>query len=110
MTYFLLAFKMPGHIPGRHVGLALSLITTLGDASSGVFILFEILYTAGIPFWILSAAWAGVSVIVSVALFILWSKVEGSQDLAAGGNSPTLQVSCFGTTPPPYKPKPYPYP
>ena len=79
------------------------MITTLGDASSGVFILFEALYELGVPLWVISLAWASLSVAFSGLLFLLWGRFEaratqGSTAVEAVANDqlPLIAIAALG--------------
>jgi hypothetical protein len=74
MSFFLTSFKMVPLLPAERQGLAAAGLTTLGDASCSVFLIFNLLSSSfGLPLWSISAAYMAITLAMTLALLVLWS-------------------------------------
>eukprot|EP01043_Picozoa_sp_COSAG02_P062391 COSAG02_NODE_8597_length_2510_cov_1.579428_2_plen_454_part_00 len=75
MCFFLTSFKMVPLLPVHRQGLAAAGLTTLGDASCAIFLVFNLLNSVGVPLWTISMAYMCVTAAMTLALLALWSLV-----------------------------------
>lgn len=75
MCFFLTSFKMVPLLPMHRQGLAAAGLTTLGDASCAIFLVFNLLNSVGVPLWTISMAYICITAAMTLALLALWSRV-----------------------------------